>query len=64
VTTIPRPVVPQPFSDLAHAEELAQLRADVARERGNLRAALESRAQVIEESHGELRPRRVGRASP
>ena len=59
MTTIPRLLVPQPFSDLAHAEELAQLRADAARERDELRAALESRAQVIEESHGELRPRRA-----
>ena len=31
----------------AHAEELAQLRADAAREREELRAALESRAQVL-----------------
>jgi hypothetical protein len=64
VTTIPRLLVPQPFSDLAHAEELAQLRADAARERGKLCAALESRAQVIEESDEELRPGRVRRASP
>ena len=41
----------------AHAEELAQLRADAARERDELRAALESRAQVLEESRGELRAR-------
>jgi hypothetical protein len=37
----------------AHAEELAQVRADAARERG----AMESRAQVLEESRGELRGR-------
>ena len=41
----------------AHAEELAQLRTDAARERDELRAALESRAQVLEESRGELRGR-------
>ena len=41
----------------AHAEELAQLRADAARERDELRAALESRAQVLEESRAELRGR-------
>jgi len=33
------------------------LRADTAREREELRAALESRAQVLEESRGELRGR-------
>ena len=41
----------------AHAEELAQLRADAARERDELRAALESRAQVLNESRDELRAR-------
>jgi hypothetical protein len=41
----------------AHAAELAQLRADAARERDELRAAMESRAQVLEESRGELRAR-------
>jgi hypothetical protein len=41
----------------AHAAELEQLRADAARERDELRAALESRAQVLEESRGELRAR-------
>ena len=41
----------------AHAAELEQLRADAARERDELRAALESRAQVLEESRGELRTR-------
>ena len=41
----------------AHAAELAQVRADAARERDELRAALESRAQVLEESRGELRGR-------
>jgi hypothetical protein len=41
----------------AHATELEQLRADAARERDELRAALESRAQVLEESRGELRAR-------
>ena len=41
----------------AHAAELEQLRADAARERDELRAALESRAQVLEESRGELRGR-------
>ena len=40
----------------AHVAELEQLRADAARERDELRAgALESRAQVLEESRGELR---------
>ena len=41
----------------AHATELAQIRADAARERDELRGALESRAQVLEESRGELRGR-------
>ena len=41
----------------AHAAELEQLRTDAARERDELRAALESRAQVLEESRGELRAR-------
>ena len=41
----------------AHAAELEQLRTDAARERDELRAALESRAQVLEESRGELRGR-------
>ena len=41
----------------AHAAELEQLRIDAARERDELRAALESRAQVLEESRGELRAR-------
>ena len=41
----------------AHAAELVQLRTDAARERDELRAALESRAQVLEESRGELRAR-------
>jgi integrase/recombinase XerD len=41
----------------AHTAELEQLRADAAREREELRTALESRAQVLEESHGELRAR-------
>ena len=41
----------------AHAAELAQLRADAARERDELRTALEARAQVLEESRGELRGR-------
>ena len=41
----------------AHAEDLAQLRADGARERDELRAAPESGAQVLEESRGELRGR-------
>jgi hypothetical protein len=36
---------------------LEQLRTDAARERDELRAALESRAQVLEESRGELRGR-------
>ena len=39
------------------AAELEQLRADAARERDELRAVLESRAQVLEESRGELRER-------
>ncbi len=34
----------------AYAAEFAQLRADAARERDDLRTALESRAQVLEES--------------
>ncbi len=33
------------------------MRADAARERDELRGALESRAQVLEESRGELRGR-------
>ena len=33
------------------------MRADAAREREELRGALESRAQVLEESRGELRGR-------
>jgi len=41
----------------AHAAELEQLRTDGARERDELRAAMESRAQVLEESRGELRAR-------
>jgi len=41
----------------AHAAELEQLRAYAAREREDLRAALESRAQVLEESRGQLRIR-------
>jgi len=41
----------------AHAVELERVRADAARERDELRAALESRAQVLEESRGELRAR-------
>ena len=41
----------------AHAAELERVRADAARERDELRAALESRAQVLEESRGELRGR-------
>ena len=40
-----------------HATELEQVRTDAARERDELRAALESRAQVLEESRGELRGR-------
>ena len=41
----------------AHAAELEQLRTSAARERDELRAAMESRAQVLEESRGELRGR-------
>jgi colicin import membrane protein len=41
----------------AHAAELEQLRADAARERDELRAAMESRAQVLEESRADLRAR-------
>ncbi len=43
------------------ARELEQLRTDAARERDELRAALEFRAQALEESRGELRGR-AGRA--
>ena len=41
----------------AHAAELEQLRTNAARERDELRAAMESRAQVLEESRVELRHR-------
>jgi uncharacterized membrane protein len=41
----------------AHAAELEQVRADAAREREELRGAMESRAQVLEESRSELRAR-------
>ena len=41
----------------AHAAELERVRAGAAREREELRGALESRAQVLEESRGELRAR-------
>ena len=41
----------------AHDAELERVRADAARERDELRAALEARAQVLEESRGELRGR-------
>ena len=41
----------------AHAAELERVRADAARERDELRAAMESRAQVLEESRAELRAR-------
>ena len=41
----------------AHAAELERVRADAARERDELRTAMESRAQVLEESRGELRGR-------
>ena len=41
----------------ANAAELDRIRADAARERDELRAALESRAQVLEEARGELRTR-------
>ena len=41
----------------SHAAELERVRADAARERDELRGALESRAQVLEESRGELRGR-------
>jgi integrase/recombinase XerD len=40
-----------------HAAELEQLRAEAAREREDLRGALESRARVLEESRTELRVR-------
>jgi hypothetical protein len=39
----------------AHAAELERVRADAARERDELRAALDSRAQVLEASRAELR---------
>ena len=41
----------------AHAAELERVRADAARERDELRAAMESRAQVLNESREELRAR-------
>ena len=41
----------------AHDAELERLRADAARERDELRSALDSRAQVLEETRGELRAR-------
>ena len=41
----------------AHAAELERVRADAAREREELRTAMESRAQVLEESRDELRTR-------
>jgi hypothetical protein len=40
-----------------HAAELERTRADAAREREELRSAPEARAQVLEESRGELRGR-------
>jgi hypothetical protein len=40
-----------------HAAALGQLRADAARDREELRTALESRARALEESHHELRAR-------
>ena len=41
----------------AHDAELERLRADAARERDELRSALDSRAQILEETRGELRAR-------
>jgi hypothetical protein len=39
------------------AQELERVRTDAARERDEMRAALEARAGVLEESRGELRAR-------